>query len=58
MSTGVPGVQFVARGSFGVEETLVEIVELAVPKEIVVDAVGVETTERPGAGEGVKTEPR
>lgn len=37
---------------------LVETVELAVPNGMVVDATGVETTEREGSGAGVKTEPR
>jgi hypothetical protein len=41
-----------------VELAVVEMVELASPKEIVVDATGVETTEREGSGAGVKTEPR
>ncbi len=56
-----PGVVATGFGAvfFGiVEEEVVEPLELAVPKGIVVDAVGVGTTERDGFSLGVKTEPR
>ena len=45
---------------FGLDEVCVVAVEVvaSVPKEIVVDATGVGTTERVEAGAGVKTEPR
>ena len=55
-SPAVVGIDFAGVGATCAELMLVEMLELASPNGIVVDAVG--TTEREFVGAGVKTEPR